>query len=195
MFKKIAPIFVFVFSGITLAGPLGLEKGMSLDDLKKQGAFTPTNAVHVYTSKSLLRGHPDAELYSAIVSPTLGLCKIVVATKDINTNSYGTDLIGEFNEIKVALSNKYGNSKDYDFLRSGSIWNESRDWMMGLAKKDRTLSSFWTTPENSMPDSIKAISLEAISLGGSKGFIRFGYEFDNISQCLEEMKAKSNANL
>lgn len=196
MFKKSTHlIFALIFSGSTFAGPLGLEKGMTLDELKKQGEFTSTNSVNVYTSKSLLRGHPDAQIYSAIVSPTLGLCKIVVATRDINTNAYGSDLKEKFDEIKSALSAKYGNSKDYDFLRSGSIWNEPRDWMMGLAKKERTLNSFWTTPENSMPDSIKAISIEALAIGNSKGYIRFGYEFDNITQCLEEMKSKSNANL
>lgn len=183
------------FVSFAIAGPLGLEKGMKLNELKKHGNFSPTHVVNVYVSTSLLRGYPDAEAYSVVVSPIYGLCKILVATKYVNTGQYGYELKNKFDELKGALSKKYGVPKNHDFLHSGSIWNEPRDWMMSLAKKERTLSSFWTLPENQMQDSIEAISIEAIAIGNNKGYIQFGYEFDNIDKCSEEMKEKSNANL
>ena len=32
----------------------------------------------------------------------------------------------------------YDGCTDYDYLRAGSIWNERKEWMMGLLKKERS---------------------------------------------------------
>jgi hypothetical protein len=194
-FYKLALLYVFLSSS-AIAGPLGVDKGMSLEDLKKIGDFAPTENPNLYRAKSIKQGHPDVEFYFATLTPSQGLCKISAATKDIQSSSYGNELKEKFIEIKEALAQKYGSpDKDFDFLRSGSIWNESKDWMMGLYKKERYLTSFWTAPQNKLPNSIAAIKVEAIALGSSKGYVSFGYEFDNFDQCLSEKKAKSNANL
>lgn len=190
-----APIILLTFASASIAGPFGVEKGMTLNQLNELGSFTKTNSPNVYKSDSMKQGHPDVEFYSVIVTPSHGLCKIQALTKDTPTSAYGTELQSKYNSLRSALVSKYGQpEKSFDFLRSGSIWHESREWMMSLLKKERYLASFWTS-SNNLPDSLKTISIEAAALNSSKGFIKLGYEFDNIDQCLAEDKAASNANL
>lgn len=191
----VAATFFAAFSAI--AGPFGLNKGMTLEELKKHGNFTPAGQPFVYTSKTLTNGHPDFEVYTVVLTPEHGLCKIQAVGSNIDSSSYGSELESKFKDLTSAMAGKYGSQgRNFDFLRSGSIWNEPKDWMMGLLKKERTLTTFWSPPESqNLPDSLATIVVEAIALSGSKGYIKLGYDFDNISGCLETLKAKKNSNL
>jgi len=183
----ITPCFV-------MAGPFGSEMGMSLSEMRKIGNIENTERPFIYRSKSMTNGYPDAEVYTFIITPKSGLCKISVATKNISTSSFGTELNSKFNEIKSALSEKYGNAtNDYDFLKSGSIWKERNDWMMALLKKERILTSYWT--EKELIDNIKSISVEAVALKSDTGYISFGYEYNNLSECMIELRSNQNKNM
>ena len=93
---------------------------MSLEELRKQGDFTPSDQPFIYRTKTLLSGHPDFEFYSAIVTPEHGLCKITAVGKDINVNSFGSALTEKFNDLVGVLSSKYGSPfRKFDFLRAG----------------------------------------------------------------------------
>lgn len=97
---------------------------MTLVELQKQGPFTPAGQQFIYISKPLANGHPDFESYSVILTPEHGLCKPVAAGKNIDTNSYGTELEGKFKDLIDVMTRKYGApGKNYDLLRSDSIWN------------------------------------------------------------------------
>lgn len=191
----VAAAFFAAFGAI--AGPLGLSKGITLEELKKQGAFAPGNQQFVYTAKTIANGHPDFDSYTVVLTPEQGLCKIQAVSKDIETSSFGTELEGKYKSLVDAMSGKYGAPrKNYDFLRSGSIWKESQYWMMGLLKKERTLTAFWSKPENdNLPDSIHSIIVETLALSGSKGYIKLGYEFDNLDACMAVLQAKKNSSL
>ena len=180
-----------------LAAPFGLTKGMGLEELKKQGTFVPGNQQYVYTSKSINNGHPDFEAYSVVLTPEHGLCKIIAIGKDVETNGFGSELESKYKNLIEAMSGRYGPpGKNYDFLRAGSIWKESQYWMMGLLKKDRTLTAFWSKPENNnLPDALQSIMLDTVALSGSKGYLQLAYEFDNVDACIAFTKAKKNSNL
>lgn len=195
--KKLLIAATFFATATVIAGPLGLSKGMTLQELKKQGTFAPSNEPFIYTAKKIANGHPDFESYTVIVTPEQGLCKMQALSKDIETSSFGTELESKYQTLTNALSEKYGTpTKNYDFLRAGSIWKDSQDWMMGLLKKERTLTAFWINEGNTnFPDSIKSIKVETVALSGSKGYIILGYEFDNLSECMATLKAKQNSNL
>ena len=181
----------------TIAGPLGLDKGMTLDELKKQGAFASGNQQFVYTAKTIMNGHPDFEAYSVILTPEQGLCKIQAVGKDIETSGYGTELQGKFKDLIDALSSKYGAPGDnWDFLHAGSIWKEPQYWMMGMIKKERTLSAGWSKPKKSnLPHSLESILVQVAALSSNKGYIRISYEFDNIDACMAVLQAKKNSSL
>ena len=195
--KRIIFAAAFFAAFGVIAGPLGLNKGMTLEELKKQGAFVAGNQQFVYTAKTITNGHPDFESYTVILTPEQGLCKIQAASKDIDTSSFGNELQGKYRDLVGALSQKYGApGKDFDFLRAGSIWKEPQYWMMGLLKKERNLDAFWSKPENNnLPDSLSSVALNTYALSGSKGFIKLGYEFDNIDACIEVLKSKKNSSL
>ena len=195
--RKIIVAAAFFAAFGAIAGPLGLNKGMTLEELKKQGAFVSGSQQFFYTAKTITSGHPDFESYTVILTPEQGLCKIHAVSKDIDTSAFGNELQGKYRELVGALSKKYGApGKDFDFLRAGSIWKEPQYWMMSLLKQERNLDAFWSKPENNnLPDSLGSIAVNTYALSGSKGFIKLIYDFDNIEACVEMLKSKKNSSL
>ena len=138
--KKLSVLLAaIVFSSPSIAGPFGLGMGQSLDELSKQMSLKKTKEF-LFTASTAPRPHPDLQIYQLIVTPQHGLCKVGAVSRTFNTNVYGTAFLAKFDEIESALSEKYGKSDRQDFLRSGSIWNEPKDWMMGLRKQERVLN-------------------------------------------------------
>lgn len=182
------------FSALSMAGPFGLEMGSSLADLKKQITLKPEN-IGLYTTQSVPIPHPDFQLYKLIISPNHGLCKIIAFSKNISTSIYGTELVSKFSNIESALTTKYGNPKKFDNLQPGSIWNEPQDWMMGLLKRERTLSSLWTKEERTLPDNLQAIEIKAIAASTEQAGLMLTYEFTNADKCLDWIKLQKNSGL
>lgn len=177
-----------------IAGPLGLDMGMSYEDLLKSVKLKQVKPF-LYSTASLPKGHSDFNDYRLLITPKHGLCKVIAWSKPIPTNVYGDGLRDKFEKLESAVSQKYGSGKKYDFLRSGSIWNESRDWMMGLQKDERTLTAYWTNDMSELPDNINAIALTAHALHTEVGLIELGYEFKNSSECIDWMKSQENSSL
>lgn len=197
--KKIiftAAIFAALSLG-AIAGPLGLTKGMTLEQLQKKGALVEGTQTFTYTAKNLASGHPDFESYMFVVTPEHGLCKVVALGKTINTNVFGADVKSEYESLLNAITAKYGApSSTFDTLLAGSIWRDPNDWMMGLFKKERNLTSYWTLSTiKNLPDSLQSIMISASGLSPNKGYIHLGYEFDNFDKCKKSIEAKTNANL
>lgn len=188
---------MLLLSSLAIAGPFGLSKGMTLDEVKKLGNFSPEKEPFWYKAYKINKGHDNFEAYSVLITPTHGLCKIVGVGRDIYTNSFGEQLKSKYKELTSAITQKYGEpTGEYDFLRNGSIWTDDNDFMMGLAKKDRSLVSYWFASKGAnLSDGLSAISIRASALSNSKGFINIGYDFDNVDDCLEAVKSKSNQNL
>ena len=179
------------------AGPLGLSKGMTLEQVKQQATLMPTDSPYGYTTTKLANGHPDFETYALIITPQQGLCKIHAMSADIPTSVYGTELQTRYKSLSKAMVEKYGKPEgDHDFLRAGSLWKESKYWMMGLQKNERLLATYWGPPKNvKLPDSLSTMKVEARAISQNKGFLLLNYEFDNYDACAAVLKAKKNANL
>ncbi len=185
---------LFSVSIAATAGPFGLDMGTPLSELNKQMKLKPEKPA-LYSTPSVPKTHPDFDDYRLVVTPVHGLCKIIAWSKVISTSVYGTELVSKFSDVERALTTKYGNPKRYDFLRSGSMWNEQRDWMMGLHKKERTLASYWTNEGRELPDSIQAIELDAIAIGGGEAMVKLSYEFKNSDQCVDWIKSRKDSAL
>jgi hypothetical protein len=179
---------LIVFQGFA-AGPFGFEYGMTKEQVI---AAVGQNAVKkiqsdVLTLTTAPKPHPAFETYQVMISPKLGLVKILAIGNTIGTNRYGNEIQTAFIETQEALVNNYGTpGVSYDFLRSGSIWAEHEDWMMGLAKGERVLATFWT-PTNS-PNHITSIELEANALSMEKGYLDLGYEFEGFPEYAQSKK-------
>lgn len=184
----------FAINSVSVAGPLGLEMGTSLAQIKSKSPLK-TEEPYQFSTPTLPDGHPDFNDYRMIITPQHGLCKLIAWTPAIRTNVYGTELLSAFERYFSVLTTKYGSAKRYDFLRSGSIWNEEKDWMMALRKKERTLVAFWTEKEVQLPDNLSAIKIEAYANGTESGMISIGYEFKNSDECIDWIKSKKDSKL
>jgi hypothetical protein len=82
--------------------------------------------------------------YEVLVPMGYHVLKVGASTGSFDTSRFGTELKEKYERIKTALVAKYGAPEtDLDSLRSGSLWTEPEDFMMGLLKKERYLAATW----------------------------------------------------
>lgn len=181
-------------SAVASAGPFGLNEGDTLEAVSKFAKLTPMETAGVYRTERLPNGHPDIHDYRLVFGPTTGLCRINAVGPTRPTNSFGEQVRTEFTEWQAALASKYGAPEKLDFLDSGSIWNEPRDWSMALAKKERTLAAVWKL-DRAPVDGLSVVRLEAHAFTSANYAIRLVYEFSNFDACKASLLSKRNANL
>jgi len=185
-------VVLFCHHDILLAGPFGLEKGMSLE---KIGGNPEKISNGLYMIESVPRPHPSFVLYGIRVAPKTGLYMIKASSEPIPTNSFGIQLKTAFNEIMDKLQATYGNHKKIDELMIGSIWDNANDWMTALSKKERTLAAIFSIENGStLPDDIKMISLYTDVVNGnrSNGIILIEYYFKNYDEGKAEIAASED---
>lgn len=196
---KIIKLFILLCISSPLlvqAGPFGLEKGMSLEEVRKHGNFVADRDTFWYRATTVRFGHDNFEGYSILLVPGFGLCKILGVGKDISSNAFGDQVRTVYQELTGALAQKYGPpSSQYDFLKSGSIWKSPNDFMMGLVKEERVLASYWVGKGVTLPDRLQAISITARATSSTKAYVNISYEFDNADACIDRSKARNNSNL
>ncbi len=173
--------------------PFGFGRGMTKAEVLK---LVGNRAVKKEDEDSLMltaapKGYPDFELYHLIFSPKAGLLKLVAISKDVDSDAYGDELRSKFSSIKQALTETYGTGKELEYLHDGSIWNERRDWMMGLTKKERTLAVYWDfgTGQNGLSD----VVLEARGLNSDTGYLSLAYEFEGWSDHVDQVTKKKES--
>ena len=177
-------------------GPFGLPMGTTLAQLASFGPTEESDAKGFYKLRTVPKPHEDFETYIVAVSEKQGLCKIMAIGKDVSTSAQGYELRSAFESLDKILLEKYGDRKNFDFLNAGSIWDEPKDFMMGLVKKERTLSSYWDQSQGShFTDHVNAITLETTALHSDVGYLQLRYEFENTKACLEEIAKKTNSSL
>jgi hypothetical protein len=176
-------------------GPFGLRMGMTVRQLRALGTLK-LEQPSVYSFASPPKPHPKIESFLLVVTEAEGLCKLIATSKTFDTSVYGTELRDQFDSFQEALEAKYGTSEKVDRLEAGSIWDEGKDWMMALVQKERHLSAIWLAETQlSLPDHIRAISLEASALSRNRGWVSIAYEFWNIDPCLKNVKGAANSAL
>lgn len=171
--------------------PFGLRMGLTVAELKRLTGATPDSARQgSYHSTRVPNPNADFEAYGFLVSPTTGLCKLWATGVTVENDGYGSALHSKFDGFQAALDQKYGEHKNYDFLRDGSIWNEPKEWMMGLYKQERILTSFWGDSTSTI-----RVRLKASALGSSSGWLTLDYEFANSSRCIDDLQRLNNSSL
>lgn len=180
-------------------GPFGLQAGLSKDVIEKMTGSQLTladEAQRLYELESPPKPNDAFHRYGIVISPTVGLCQIRAISETIRTNDYGTQLKSEFNSLKESLAAVYGEPKVLDALLPGSIWNESRDWMTGLFKRDRSLTADWKSTQSSpLKSDVQSIMLMTIAEGRDKGYLALIYDFQNHDACAAEQKQRSTGSL
>jgi outer membrane murein-binding lipoprotein Lpp len=174
-------------------GPFGLSMGIP------EEAFG-TTLTKVVTGKffvdSVPSPHEDFEQYVLEFGKNSGLCWIKAISKDIPTDSMGYFLKSKFNELEKVLSNKYGKGAKTDLLLPGSIWNDPKDWMNGLAKNERYFITIWDSKDGlKLPNDISLLAITADAEDTKTGTIALEYTFTNGKACEAENRALKNESL
>lgn len=125
--------------------------------------------------------HPDIETYVVQYSESVGLCMIKGISKDIRDSIYGDETKRKVDKIYTQLTPKYGAGESFDFLRPGSIWDESEDWMMGLLKDERTYAFLWTLQKP--VDGVSEMILAAKATNRETGYFIVEFHNSNSDEC------------
>tara|TARA_Y100001978_G_scaffold147340_1_gene132347 strand:+ start:504 stop:1097 length:594 start_codon:yes stop_codon:yes gene_type:complete len=197
VFKFLVPILIAIsFPLEVLSGQFGLEVGESIESIKNKGVKLQKAENYWYYTRNLPTGNSKLKTYALLVTPKSGLCKIIANTKPTYSNMFGDQLIKEFEFFETALGKKYGKSKEVNYLKSGSIWNRGKDWMMGIKRKERYLRAIWSREYGSnLPSYIYGILLDTEVRKLDEGLISIHYEFTNKDKCIEEQDAANTDNL
>jgi hypothetical protein len=170
-------------------GPFGFRRGMSKNDAIKlvgRGAIE-RETDDLLVLKTAPRPHPAFFEYALFFTPLDGMLKLAALGEPVDTNGFGAELRQEFLRLVKDISITYGVPTTYDYLKAGSIWNEPRDWMTGLMKKERVLDVFWKPAPASR---IIAVEIEAFAVSSDLGHVTLTYEFDGWSKYVESKREK-----
>ena len=139
----------------------------------------------------------EFEFYSAVAAPGTGICKVAGVGRTHRNDDYGVEVRNAFSNLTALLDEKYGKAQQFDFIRTGALWNEPREWVWSVYKHERTLASFWTLERGSpLPLNVEAVALEAKSVNPSSGaYLTLSYEFSNFRKCKEIMDRADDTGL
>jgi hypothetical protein len=171
--------------------PFGLKQGMSVEEL---GAKAAHMGGGMYKVTSVPLPNPDLEFYVAQVSPRTGLCYVKGVGKQVRTSAYGTELLSQFESIRDQTSATYGKYRNVDMLLSDSMWAGPRDWMAGLAERQRLLFAHWAkeTRANLAPH-LTNVYVGAVAKTSESGHVVVEYYFDNEPDCQDEIDSTTAA--
>lgn len=193
MIKKI------IFSSIILtllvfAGPFGLEKGMTLEEIRKNCEIDSEIKNGYYELNTVPQPHPDFDKYIVGITQKSGLFYITAIGKEVTTNSYGIDLKNEFDYIESKIDSKYGEHNRHESSLDNGTWNEPDEWMMSLLKKERVLFTEWSRETGAnLPETLESIGIVAFAYSPSKGGVHLEYYFSNYDSCTKELEEKEDS--
>jgi len=196
MYKRVCVVSLLAMLTITslFAGPFGLEMGMPPEEVTKLSSTAPEKVNDNLYKITPPKTHKLFETYVEGVSDAVGLFAIRAISKDIPTSCFGTELKGEFMDLVSSIERAYGEYQLYDFLRPGSIWDESRDFMMGMIEKERGLAAFWEKDaKSSLPDDLESVGVVARPASTSQGYLILEYTFRNFDEAQKKFREQQDS--
>lgn len=191
MKKVILTILMFFFTfSIAFAGPFGLSKGMSVEEVSKlsEEGYEPTNPDnddrYIFIPK---KKHELFKVYIAFIDKTKGLYGIRAATEEIKTTDYGTEVQVSFYKIVERLSKIYGKPKITNKIDSNYYWKKDEYWLKSLREGARQLFAVWEKGEKgtNLPEELDNVSIHAKALYDD-GLIVIEYSFSNFNEIYEK---------
>lgn len=178
-FAFLSTLFVIAQTGLASAQAFGVQMGQKAENLK-----TLENLGNGSYKINAPLPHPEFEGYVAVVGPTTGVCLVRGVGKNHANDKFGLSIRQKFTELETALQKNYGRFLKTDFLRSGSIWRESSEWVMAIKQNERAYEAAWDKTEGSkLPDGLTEIILYVAAADSSTSWIGLQYRFSNNSAC------------
>jgi hypothetical protein len=162
------------------AGPFGIEKGMSLAQVKAVCKTAPEHVEGDLYVISPLKTHDQFEMYAVRIDPNYGVYWLKAVSDDIASNDHGHELIGAFNSLVGSIERTYGAYEKID--KRNGYWGDKPEFFMhALREGDRTVAALWAAEYRSrLPEDITLIG---VGIGTHEyldvGYIYLEYNFSN----------------
>jgi hypothetical protein len=182
-------VFILFIISLSAAQPFGFRQGMTFDELKEIDPDISLLSDDIYVVNAP-KPSPLFDFYAVCIHKIEGLYS-VTAFKSVETNVFGTTLKSNYEDIVDGISGIYGEpTSNRDYLFPGSIWDEPEDYMMSLAKEERTLFSLWdlgAVDNGGLEEIILNVTADSINDGN----ITLGYKFKNFDKLNKDGKEKT----
>lgn len=188
MFGRGLLLAMFWVPTICMAGPFGIDMGSSInthDVAKTESKFT---------FNSVPSPHPLFVEYSGWQTTNTGVCRVLAISKTYENDAFGSNLRSDFERITDALNAKYGRGEKIDILRTGSIWDEPRDWVMSIRQNERTYAYSWSDPSSEDGD-YSLIQMWVVGLSGSDSVMILEYRAAFFEECSDLIEAEADSSL
>ena len=180
----------------TSAQQFGLNMGQTATQIKSSGIKLEKISVDsAWRTSYLPYGNKMFDDYMLTIGTKSGLCRITAWISGIEDSQYGTTTRDKYTSLQDALNKRYGEGKEFDFLRSGAIWKDNHEWMRSMYKNERVLVTYWMEPNKARNNNLKSLKLEVSGTSPETSMINVTYEFNNIGACITERTETQNNNL
>lgn len=183
--KFLASVFTctLLLAVFSFAGPFGLSKGMTLQQVKKAcGGKEPVKLEEGLYEISPTKRHSAFETYFAWIDAKEGLHHLKAVGSELAVQDNGYELRAKFVSLESSLKKTYGECRRLDEC-SGSYWCDHEDrWVQTLVEKFRFLQSGWTREAGSqLSGELNSVYLSAHARNrfGMYGVLVLEYEFSN----------------
>lgn len=177
-------VALFTFFSSLYAGPFGLSKGMSFEEVteacngKRPQRIENDDRYLIEPAKS----HSTFKTYLAWISDEYGLYYIRAISDEITTNDYGTELKNAFYAFEPRVENAYGKGSIFDGITDKeTLWKEDKYWFTALSQGARALYAEWTPKkgETVLKDDLSYVRLWVSKASYRSGALMLDYEFIN----------------
>ncbi|MCM1531723.1 MAG: hypothetical protein NC048_04190 [Bacteroides sp.] len=145
--KQVIMVALMIFLSLpAIAGPFGIDMGMSLSEVKQVCRTVP-----VWIKDDVYEIVPpntnnQFETYYVRIDSDYGVYWLKAIGQNVYTNKYGEELKSVFDRLVESIKRTYGDRDLYQFnsVKENSFWKKDKDFMYSLMNGDRTLEALWT---------------------------------------------------
>ena len=193
--KKPLSMFIFflVVTPVQSAeAPFGVNWGESKSAIERKGITLENSdrkgSIAAFKTKQLPKNLSIAEQYVLYIDNEYQLQKIIMVSKDIDEDLYGSKGKETFSDLKSKLTQKYGNPTN-ELERVGmTLYKENNGFYQCLAYEG---CGMWVAIYKDQKEDV-GILLELKGMKRGTGYIKITYEGPNWSKIIDKMK-KNNS--
>ena len=126
-------LLVTLLPSVALAGPFGVDWGMSMSSLKAAGAECELNERNVegfdtYQCAKLVKPFSNADFYLVYAHPTQGVQRVSMLGDTIIDDPYGFEGLDRYKAYKSALTKKYGEPTDSYEYKGEALYRDADEF-------------------------------------------------------------------
>lgn len=192
-----AVCFAISYPAQSTEAPFGLGWGESKSAVENKGVNLQVSGgkgrMSSYKTNHLPNDLSIAEQYNLVFDTEYNLQKIILISKDIDSDLYGSKGKEIFADLKLKLAQKYGNPITGLEMIGRELYNEQDEFYQCLAYEG---CGYWNAVFEDKKQGVGVV-LELKGLNRGKGYVTITYEgpnWSNVVDALKQKESESDAN-